>query len=184
PLPDSGADAALAFPAFTTAATILRYPVQRQRIPPSASCTSASVGWVMRSSSADAAMSRPGVHAPHCAAPCSRKAACSTDRRPLARPSTVLTVLPATLAAGIRQAPTGAPSTRTVQAPQSPASQPILVPVSPSSSRSTLDSLRRGGTRSETGASFTLRSIAIASRLMLPTFRCQSQLLHILHAAR
>src|SRR5690606_11432650 len=118
------------------------------------------------------------------AAPCSRKAACSTDRRPLARPSTVLTVLPATLAAGIRQAQTGAPSTRTVQAPQSPASQPILVPVSPSSSRSTLDSLRRGGTQSETGASFTLRSIAIASRLMLPAFRCQPQLLHILHAAR
>ena len=52
-------------------------------------------------------------------------------------PSTVVTAAPVTDAAGIRQAQTGSPSTRTVQAPQSPASQPTLVPVSRSSSRST-----------------------------------------------
>ena len=43
-------------------------------------------------------------------------------------------------AAGTRQAQTGSPSRSTVQAPQSPASQPTLVPVSRSSSRSTADS--------------------------------------------
>ncbi len=49
-----------------------------------------------------------------------------------------MTARPSTLAAGVRQAQTAAPSTSTVQAPQSPASQPTLVPTCPSRSRSRL----------------------------------------------
>ena len=47
------------------------------------------------------------------------------------------TARPATWPTGTRQAQTGSPSSSTVQAPQSPASQPTLVPVRPRSSRST-----------------------------------------------
>ena len=43
-------------------------------------------------------------------------------------PSTVVTDLPAAARAGIRQLTTGAPSTSTVQAPQTPAPQTSLVP--------------------------------------------------------
>ncbi len=92
-----------------------------------------------RASSSAAAISMPGVQMPHWVAPPRTKASCSRAivrvggeafdggdpaiRRP--GPS------------GTRQAQTWAPSSSTVQAPQSPASQPTLVPVRPSSSRST-----------------------------------------------
>ena len=51
---------------------------------------------------------------------------------------------PSACAAGTRQAQTCAPSSSTVQAPQSPASQPILVPVRPSSSRRRSASVSNG----------------------------------------
>ncbi|MGY4222369.1 hypothetical protein ACVMFB_008868 [Bradyrhizobium sp. USDA 4522] len=57
---------------------------------------------------------------------------CSPDA-PMA--STVVTDLPAAACAGIRQLATGAPSTSTVQAPQTPAPHTSLVPVSLSWSR-------------------------------------------------
>ena len=50
-----------------------------------------------------------------------------------ARPSIVSTRQPSAWAASIRQPRTGAPSTRTVQAPHTPCSQPTCEPVSPSS---------------------------------------------------
>ena len=53
-----------------------------------------------------------------------------------ARLSTVSTVRPAIWPIATRHAQTCRPSSRTVQAPQSPASQPTLVPVRPRSSRS------------------------------------------------
>ena len=85
-----------------------------------------------------AAISMPGVHMPHCAAACLWNAVCSESRRPLiARPSTVVTAFPAACPSGVRQAQTWQSSSSTVQAPQSPALHPILVPVRPSSSRST-----------------------------------------------
>ena len=57
-----------------------------------------------------------------------------------ASPSIVSIRRPATLAASVMQASRGWPSTSTVQAPHSPPSQPCLVPVRPSSSRSTSSS--------------------------------------------
>ena len=47
----------------------------------------------------------------------------------------VSTWLPWQAAARVRQAWRGRPSTSTVQAPHSPPSQPILVPVNPATSR-------------------------------------------------
>ncbi len=104
-----------------------------------------------RAISALAAISMPGVQMPHCAAPWRRNAACSRASPAPASPSTVVTARPATRAAGVRQAQTGWPSTSTVQAPQSPASQPTLVPVSPASSRSTSESRRVGRSASKRG---------------------------------
>ena len=49
--------------------------------------------------------------------------------------------------ANIRQERTALPSMITVQAPQTPCSQPICVPVSPHSSRMVSTSVRRGSTR-------------------------------------
>src|SRR5258707_2591101 len=56
-------------------------------------------------------------------------------------PSTVVTDLPAAARAGIKQLTTGAPSTSTVHAPQTPAPHTSFVPVSLSASRTT--SMRR-----------------------------------------
>ena len=61
-----------------------------------------------------------------------------------ASPSTVRTSPPAAWAIGTRQAHTWRPSSRTVQAPQSPASQPTFVPVRPRSSRRTSDEATHG----------------------------------------
>ena len=83
-------------------------------------------------------------------------------------PRRCVTAAPATEAAGIRQAQTGSPSTSTVQAPQSPASQPTLVPVSRSSSRSTGDSRRSGGTSTETAAPLTSKAMSA----QVGAFRC------------
>src|SRR3954452_213802 len=78
---------------------------------------------------------------PHCAAPWLWNARCKAP--PLrvcdGKPSTVVISYPPTCPAAVRQEQTGAPSTRTVQAPQSPASQPIFVPIRPRSSRKTCD---------------------------------------------
>ena len=64
---------------------------------------------------------------------------------PSPRPSTVSTARPATWPIATRQAQTCRPSSSTVQAPQSPASQPTLVPVRPRSSRSAAASRVTGG---------------------------------------
>ena len=73
-------------PASIIALIIFRYPVQRQSTPPIASITSLSLGDGFFSSRAVAATSIPGVHAPHCAAPCERNDCCnrpcSGDRSP------------------------------------------------------------------------------------------------------
>ena len=146
------------------AAIILRYPVHRHSTPPIASMTSSSRGDGFFSISAVAATSIPGVHAPHWAAPCSRKDRC--NRRPASRcakPSTVVTSHPSTCPADIRQAQTGSPSSNMVQAPQSPASHPTLVPVKPSSSRRTRDSRCDGELVTTTLRPFTRNAIDCAS---------------------
>jgi len=58
-----------------------------------------------------------------------------TDAALAAQEEPVVTDAPAAEAAAIRQAQTGSPSTSTVQAPQSPASQPFLTPNTPRSRR-------------------------------------------------
>ena len=77
----------------------------------------------------------------------------------------MVTEAPATEAAGIRQAQTGLPSTSTVQAPQSPASQPTLVPVSRNSSRKTCDNRLTGGTDTLTAAPLTSKAMWARSML-------------------
>ena len=60
------------------------------------------------------------------------KPRCTAESAPLAPScSTVSTRLPATLEASVRQDSIGLSSTSTVQAPHSPPSQPVFVPVSP-----------------------------------------------------
>ena len=71
---------------------------------------------------------------------------------------------PAAEPTGTRQAQTGSPSSSTVQAPQSPASQPTLVPVSRRWSRSTAESRVTGWTDTETGAPLTSKVIACPAR--------------------
>ena len=82
---------------------------------------------------------------------------CSGDRA--ASPSTVVISHPATCPAATRQAQTGSPFSRTVQAPQSPASHPTFVPVSPRSSRSTRESRRVPGAATSTARPFTENEI-------------------------
>ncbi len=88
------------------------------------------------------------------------RAAGGTARRRCASPSTVShapSLRPARRPPG-RSRP-GAPSSSTVQAPQSPALQPTLVPVRPSRSRSTSDSALAGmRDRPGTGSPFELRA--------------------------
>ena len=112
--------------------------------------------------SASAAMSIPGVQMPHCAAPWARNAAWrslrrAVRRRPAPRPSR--SSAPSTCAAGTRHDTAWRPSSRTVHAPQSPASQPTFVPVSPRSSRRTSDRRRIGSTATRDARPLTANSI-------------------------
>ena len=52
-------------PAAITASMMERYPVQRQRLPASASLTSSSVGWGLSRSSSVAVRITPGAQNPH-----------------------------------------------------------------------------------------------------------------------
>ena len=76
------------------------------------------------------------------------KARCSgCSVLPLASPSTVRIGLPCACTANIRQERTASSPTITVQAPQTPCSQPMCVPVCPQSSRIASTSVLRGSTR-------------------------------------
>ena len=67
---------------------------------------------------------------PHCTAPVSRNAFCKPEREPaFIKPSTVVISEPSTCPAPTRQAQQTSPSSITVQAPQSPALHPTLVPL-------------------------------------------------------
>ncbi len=75
------------------------------------------------------------------------KACCSTDSPSSGvRPSTVVTSQPLACTANIRQERAVRPSTSTVQAPQTPCSQPRCVPVRPSSWRKKSASVSRDST--------------------------------------
>ncbi len=82
-------------------------------------------------------------------------------------PSTVVIDRPATAFAGVRQLTTGTPSSSTVQAPQTPAPQTSLVPVSARSSRST-------SARSASGSSGKVAGRPLMVTLLMTslTFEC------------
>ena len=112
-----------------TASSIARYPVQRQRFPFSArgrSCFCASV-------KVAEVMIMPAVQKPHWKPGASRNCRCIGCRfSGVPRPSIVVTSRPSARNAGVMQLCTGSPSSHTVHAPQSPASQPFLTPWWPS----------------------------------------------------
>src|SRR5947208_4675626 len=83
-------------------------------------------------------------------------------------PSTVLTRWPAQARPSTRQDSTGVPSTRTVQVPHSPSSQPCLVPVSPRSSRSTSSSVLWGAKATSTGSPLSSSAIFALASAMVP----------------
>src|SRR5918992_1188972 len=99
------------FAARRTASRIFSYPVQRQRLPASASLISASVGRGLRSSRSWVATTSPGVQNPHCTPPASTKASCTGCKSlPSAMPSTVTTSRPSAWPAITRQEQTSTPS--------------------------------------------------------------------------
>ena len=116
---------------------MLWYPVQRQRLPSSPSRISRSVGFGFSVSRPTAAITMPGVQKPHCS-PCSARNAAGIGCRssPSAEsPSNVVTDWPSTCTASRVHDFTDSPSSSTVQAPQDVVSQPMLVALSPTTSR-------------------------------------------------
>src|SRR5262249_47499237 len=96
----------------------------------------------------------------HCS-PCSSCNACCSGLScpPCATASIVVTSCPCICTVKIRQERAGLPSTHTVQAPQTPCSQPICVPVRCKSSRSASDSNLRGWARNSCVSPLTLSRI-------------------------
>src|ERR1700730_11603449 len=82
---------------------------------------------------------------------------------------TVRTLTPSACTANIRQERTGLSSTSTVQAPQTPCSQPRCVPVRPQSSRNASAKLRRGTTRIMRSTPFTVNVTSCLSLIALRT---------------
>src|SRR4051794_5040134 len=119
-----------------------------------------SVGDGFCSSSAVTEIRNPGVQNPHWRPWHSRNARCTgvSVVASLHRPSTVVISLPAAWTPNIRHERTASPSTRIVQAPQTPCSQPRCVPVSPRSSRRVSASVLRASTRTRRGRPLTVRS--------------------------
>ena len=133
--------------ARSTDLTMFWYPVQRQRLPEIASLASASVGSGFSRRYAVMVVRKPGVQNPHCSPWHSMKACCtglivvvvafvvvfvpvkvavplSVASTRAANPSTVVISSSWAVTANIRHESIGAPSTRTVQAPQTPCSHP------------------------------------------------------------
>src|SRR5205085_3538620 len=127
------------------ARSIFGYVPQRQRLPAIACLISSSLGLALAASSADAVTICPGVQKPHCVASASTNASTSGCSR---SPSIVVTSRSPTVWTSVMQESTGTPSSCTVQAPQCPSPQAILVPVKPRSSRSTSASVRPTGASS------------------------------------
>src|SRR5438067_5304527 len=86
-------------------------------------------------------------------------AACTAASFACARPSTVVTAAPSTVAASVRQEFTRRPSTSTVHAPHCPRSQPFFVPVRCSRSRSASSSVTRGSSASSSALPLRVKRI-------------------------
>src|SRR6516162_3784040 len=124
--------------AFSMARKMRLCAPQRQILSSSAWAMSARDGDGLRSSSALAEMRMPLRQYPHWPACSSRKACCSgCGLSGVPRPSIVVTLQPATLAAGRPQDFTGLPSINTMQQPHCSRPQPNRVPTSRNLLRST-----------------------------------------------
>src|SRR4029077_9607206 len=146
--------------ACCTAFTMLRYPVQRHRLPEIAWRISCSLGFLLRSSSALVVISIPGVQKPHCSACFSVKASCiGCSLPPCSRLSTVLTLRPSACTASTVHDFTGSPSRCTVHTPQCEVSQPTCVPVRRRFSRRKCTSSSRDSTSASRTAPFTVTLI-------------------------
>ncbi len=106
-----------------------------------------------RSSAAPTGSSRTGAPAPR-----SRPSAAG-GCGPAERPSMVVIRLPATSPTAVTQERVASPSTCTVQAPHSAMPQPYLVPVRPSTSRSTQSSGISGSTSTRGGSPLTVKAM-------------------------
>ena len=104
--------------------------------PESPAAISSRLGLGFLSSMALAFMTMPGVQKPHWTPPLTTKASPKTSRSRGDRPSAVVSDLPSRSFIFIRQLRREAPSTRTVQQPQTPSpEQPSLGLMSPATSR-------------------------------------------------
>ena len=122
------------------------------------------------SSSSTAVISIPGVQKPHCRPCFSQNASCSgCMSSALPSPSMVRISAPAAWTASMRQERALSPLTSTVQAPQTPCSQPTWVPVSPRPSRrKSLSSVRgshAAARRSPLTTSSTVRGVVMSTSL-------------------
>ena len=155
--------------ATRTASRIFWYPVQRHRLPESASRISSSVGSDVRRRRSAAATTNPGVQKPHCTAPASANASWTGWRAPsAASPSTVTTSCPSACAASTRHEQTSSPSRRTEHEPHSPCSQAFFDPGSASRSRSVVRRLSPAQTSVSWRSPFT-----VISTLMRDTCRAR-----------
>ncbi len=122
---------------------------------------SARPGAGFQASRAWAASTMPGVQYPHCSA-CAWQNASWTLLSPPSgppAPSIVVTLWPSACAARMRQDRTGSPSSRTVQQPQTPCSQPRRVPVKCRPSRNRSARLVRPAASQARSSPLTISSI-------------------------
>src|SRR6266436_5778441 len=145
---------------------------QRQIFPCRNWIISEDVGLGFACRSATLLMIIPGVQKAHWKAPASRKACCTGCRRPsFSSPSMVVIDFPTPALTWTWQERRGAPSIKTVHAPHCPSPQPYLLPVRPSSSRSTVNREVSGGYRTGNLLPFTSSSISAG---ILPPFLQQT----------
>src|SRR5882724_6213126 len=120
------------------ASRIRTYVPHRQIFPAIAALMSASVGWGVPFNKAVADMICPDWQYPHCTTSSSSQAFCTWAPAGVApTPSIVVMARLPTALTGKRHERTGLPSRWTVQAPHWPIPHPNLVPVRPTTSRST-----------------------------------------------
>ena len=146
-----------------TASSTVNQPVQRHRCAASERFTSLSRLPAKR-------MTMPGVQNPHCEPPVARNAAAAASRAVGSSPSTVVTVRPATRAAGVTQATRGSPSTSTVQHPHCPCgAHPSFAETTPSR-RNTFssDSPRSRSASTLTGAPLSTNSTSVVTPATVP----------------
>src|SRR5215472_3454471 len=146
------------------ASRMRRYVPQRQMLPDIASSSSESVGCGLLASSAEADMIWPDWQYPHCTTSRSSQAfwiLAPAAVAPMA--SMVVTSDLPMLSIGVTQERVALPSMCTVQAPHSAMPQPNLVPVIPSTSRSTHKSGVSPSTSTVRSTPLILMVVAIAT---------------------